>query len=319
VSIRVVGLFVLALCCLPLSALATPAVAYVDRVFPAGSRLQDAVRVERAGRPVAITGDTIDLQPGDRLFIHRRAQGEWAVTVRYIANNTVVTVHRGARTGRTDGADLTVERPALPGLTGAVYRWFKELLRGVDQGESAMTASRGPDGSGSCFNLSGNSNDPVGFSIPILRAAKSQVVAGPRALFVSWRGGAAPFQVTLAKADTDELVARQDNVRDTCSARLPKADLAPGRYVLKVADANNRREEEDSLFAVGAAPGMPPELRDAGLPGEVRDLYYATWLTSIDGGTWAFEAQQRVAAMDCRSAAVREWLSRWGEPGPCAP
>jgi hypothetical protein len=106
-------------------------------------------------------------------------------------------------------------------------------------------------------------------------------------------------------------------VRGTCAAYLPRTDLRPGHYQLTLTDAQNVKEQEDSLFVVAEAPAEPSELRDANLPEEARQLYTATWMTVLDGGEWAFEAQQRVAAMDCHSTAVQNWLRHWGGTMPC--
>ena len=47
-------------------------------------------------------------------------------------------------------------------------------------------------------------------------------------------------------------------------------------------------------------------------------LAVAIGLSVLDGGKWACEAQQRVAAMDCRSAVVEDWLRQWGSSTPCS-
>jgi hypothetical protein len=297
-----------------------PPVAYIDHVYPSGLTLSAAARVKRSGGFLPISGSTLDLEPGDEIYMRKP---DAVITVRYLANNTVVSV-TGARTAGADKPDWTVQRPSLPGLTGGALALLKAAFKAafdeVDQSgaAAAMSASRGIAVSGTCFNDTGRSDVPASFSIPVLMAGRSQIVEGPRALFVSWRGGAEPFSVVLADTATAAIISKSANVHDGCAVRLPQTDLKPGRYRLSVVDANNTRLEEDSLYVVEQAPKMPQQLRDAPLPDEARQLYFATWLAAIDQGEWAFEAQQLVASMDCHSAAVQDWLRRWGGVPACS-
>jgi hypothetical protein len=293
-------------------------VAYVERFFPTGAQLSQLIQVERAGRLLRFEGNKLDLEPGDQIFV---TNPNAVIVVRYIANNDPVTVRQSVRTGSTkEQADLTVGSSSLPGLKGELKAWFEDQLTGADRNghKPLPAASKGVGAPGVCFNETGRTDDPMSFNVPILTAEKSQIVSGPRELFVSWRGGVPPFSVTFADAKTGAVIVRLADIHAACFARLPEKELAVGRYRLTVTDANNVKEEEDSLFVVDHSPSMPPELRDAPLADEARQLYFATWLSAIDDGEWAFEAQQRVAAMDCHSAAVQDWLRRWGSSTPCA-
>jgi hypothetical protein len=232
--------------------------------------------------------------------------------VRMLATNKTVVLAKGEI--------QEFKQSAVPGLPGSVWAWFIGVLRGSDQaGDSSTrtTASRAVN-TGSCYNETGKTNEPVTFRIPILAASRSVLAAGNRAIFVSWQGGVPPFSVTLSAAETGKILAQTVGVRGTCAAYLPRTDLRPGHYHLTLTDAQNVKEQEDSLFVVAEAPAEPSELRDANLPEDARQIYAATWLGVLDGGKWAFEAQQRVAAMDCRSAAVQDWLRQWGSSTPCA-
>jgi hypothetical protein len=287
-------------------------VAFVNQVFPSNARFH----VERDGHALPVTEHNANLAAGDRLYVD---SPDALITVRYIANNSLVTVRRSARRGSAEEADLTVGAPALQGLTGVVLAWFEGELSGADQGGHGLTSTltRGGGSTGSCYNESGRTDDPTPFSIPILGAERSEIAAGDRSIFISWRGGAAPYTVTLSDAQTGTAVARSDNIRDGCWVRLPARRLAEGRYALAVVDGNGSKEEETGLFVVDVAPSMPQTLRDAQIDDNVRNLYYATWLSAIDKGEWAFEAQQFVAGMDCRSSAVQDWLRRWGDAPTC--
>jgi hypothetical protein len=250
------------------------------------------------------------LLPGDQIVITRPGA---VVIVRKLATNEIIAIG-------TDATSLTYKlpQPAIPGLPKSVLAWFEGALRGANQASdsNAMVTSRAVKGP--CYNETGKTNEPVEFRIPVLVASRSVIAAGNRSLFVSWQGGVPPFSLTLSAAQTGTIVAQTADIRGSCAAYLPRTELRPGQYRLTLTDAHNIKEQEDSLFVVDEAPTEPRQLRDANLPEEARSIYAATWLAAWDRGSWAFEAQQRVAAMDCRSAAVQDWLQQWGSSIPCA-
>jgi hypothetical protein len=300
-------------------------VAYVENDFiPHGARLADIVHIKRHAKWLNITGSSIDLMVADEIYVVRP---DAAIIVRMLADNEFIPVRK---TTKAEVADFVVRKVALPGLQGKMLVWMKDVLLGANRASSQngvaasvadnrieVAASRAVN-TGPCYNETGKTNEPVTFRIPILAASRSVLAAGNRAIFISWQGGAPPFSVTLSDAETGRILAQTAGVGNTCAAYLPRADLRPGRYRLTLTDAQNVKEQEDSLFVVDEAPAEPRELRDANLPDEARQIYAATWLAVLDHGTWAFEAQQRVAAMDCRSAAVEDWLRQWGSSTPCA-
>ncbi len=283
-------------------------VAYIDQIIPPNYRLGDVAKMNRNGNARPMTDNPVTLLPGDQIVVTRPGV---VVMVRTLATNKSIAVNKSE--------SYTVPRPAVPGLAGAVSAWFVGVLRGADQtGDSnTITASRAVN-TGRCYNETGKTNEPVTFRIPILAASRSVLAAGNRAIFVSWQGGVQPFSVTLSTAETGRILVKTVGVRGTCSVYLPRTDLQPGQYRLTLTDADNVKEQEDNLFVVARAPAEPGELRDANLPEEARQLYAATWLAVLDHGTWAFEAQQRVAAMDCQLAAVEDWLRQWGSSTPCS-
>jgi len=285
-------------------------VAYIDHHIPSDARLADIVKItDSKGKDIEYRpkDNYVTFRPGDKIAVTRP---DAVVMVRMLATNETFLV--------TQSKPLTFQQPAVSGLLGSVGPWLIGVLLGSDRaGDSnAMAASRAVN-TGSCYNETGKTNEPVTFRIPILAASRSVLAAGNRAIFVSWQGGVPPFSVTLSAAETGRILAQTVGVRGTCSVFLPRTDLRPGHYQLTLTDAQNVKEQEDSLFVVAEAPAEPSELRDANLPEDARQLYVATWLSVLDRGIWAFEAQQRVAAMDCHSAAVQDWLRHWGGPMPC--
>jgi hypothetical protein len=294
-------------------------VAYIDRIIPSDARLADIATITPLAGQAVGRGKDIErrlkdnpvkfrFRLGDRIDVTRQ---DAVVMVRLLATNETVLV--------TKDKPLPFQQSAVPGLLGSVATWLIGVFQGSDQAgdsKTATTASRGVN-TGPCYNETRKTNEPVMFRIPILAASRSVLAAGNRAIFVSWQGGVPPFSVTLSTAETGVVIAKTTGV-NACAGRLPSVSLTPGHYRLAVTDANNVAEQEESLFSVvGDAPTTPRELREADIPEEARQLYTATWMTVLDGGEWAFEAQQRVAAMDCHSAAVQDWLRHWGGPMPC--
>jgi hypothetical protein len=285
-------------------------VAYIDHIIPSDARLADIATITGKDIERRLKDNPVKFRLGDQIAVTRQ---DAVVMVRLLATNETVVL-------TTKDKPLTFKQSAVPGLLGPVVPWLIGVLQGSDQAgdsKTTTTASRGVN-TGPCYNETRKTNEPVMFRIPILAASRSVLAAGNRAIFVSWQGGVPPFSVTLSAAETGRILAQTDGVRGTCAAYLPRIDLGPGHYHLTLTDAQNVKEQEDNLFVVAEAPAEPRELRDANLPEDARQLYAATWLGVLDSGIWAFEAQQRVAAMDCRSAAVEDWLRQWGSSTPCA-
>jgi hypothetical protein len=288
--------------------------AYVDQTIPPHLPLAEIAKIEGENR--SDVGDRLTKAPvvllkGDTITITRP---DGVVIVRQLLTNAVTAV----TFEMTKKNPYPVSRNGASGfgLGWVPARWFIGVLQGANQTGDTIAASRGiPDGP--CYNQTGRTNQPTVFEVPILASDRSLLLAGRREVFVAWRGGAPPFKVTLADAATNGVRAQRVDVRRTCAVYLPGVELNPGRYRLTVTDANNVDVQEDNLFVVAEAPAEPRELHDADLPAESHRLFTATWLGLWDHGRWAFEAQQRVASMDCRSASVQDWLRQWGRSTSC--
>lgn len=286
-------------------------VAFLDVAYPTGTRPAEVIRVVRGGRPVTTVTLGFDLLPGDKLFLTRPGS---AVSLRYLSSGKRLIIRW--RPGQSGGAtpDHVVEGNRSGGLAGEGLAFVKALLGSPDQSarRDAVMGSRGDPLT--CNNSSGESNAPTVFAMPALASSQSFLSAGRRSIFVSWEGGAAPFEVTLQEASTGREVGRVGGVTG-CSLRTERLDLRTGQYVLAVTDRNGTRLEETALVVVRAAPQAPSEL--SGVPEPMRTLYYATWLEQQEQGVWRFEAVQRVAGLGCSLEDARDWLGSWSPPGAC--
>lgn len=158
--------------------------------------------------------------------------------------------------------------------------------------------------------------DIAPLALPVLSGAQTNIVGGQRALFLAWTGGAGPFSVQIVNAADGKEVTGRTDIR-TRSTSLPVTVMGPGHYTLWVRNRAGHRVEgirEDALMVLpqDALPGMPEVLAASGLPTETRTLFYADFLAALDDGRWTLEALQQVVALKSQSAAVRQWLGRYG-------
>jgi len=145
--------------------------------------------------------------------------------------------------------------------------------------------------------------------VPIL-VPGARIVAGTRDLPLAWRGGCAPFVVTVlargqALVDRESIEGRQ--------VRLDDVPLSPGRYSVLITDAGGRRFE-GALEATGAGPAVPAELAaDTSSLGVVAQ---AVWLSEHDGGRWRLESFERlrplIRAGDPLAGTIGDGVL-WGE------
>ena len=123
--------------------------------------------------------------------------------------------------------------------------------------------------------------------VPIL-VSGARIVAGDRDLPLAWRGGCAPFVVTVL-AGGQRLVHRESI--EGRQVRLDDVPLAPGRYSVVIMDATGRRFE-GALEATGEGPALPPEVAaDTSSLGVVAQ---AVWLAEHERGRWRLESFERL-------------------------
>ena len=249
----------------------------------------NAFRLSRAGK--AITYADVGLHACDKLAL--------------LDDKAVVRVRLASNLRMQLDADTPGRQIEVPcdqrGIAAEVAAAIRAMLRSIEQRKVRVAAL---------------TRDISPLLVPALAGPQANLVAGKRALYLAWTGGAGPFSVQVtAGADGREVVSRA-NI-DAHSVRLPVADFAPGQYTLRVRNRAGHRVEgirEDGLFVVAddALPPLPDALKDVTLNEEGRTLFYADYLAVQDDGRWTLEALQRVAALPGQSAAVRQWLWRYG-------
>ena len=249
----------------------------------------NAFRLTRAGKALAYTD--AGLHACDKLFL----VDEKAVVRVRLASNLRMQLD-------ADSPGRQIEVPCdQRGVAADLATAIRAMLRGIEQRKVRVAAL---------------TRDISPLLVPALAGPQANLVAGKRALYVAWTGGAGPFSVQLSSAAEGRDVLSRSSIEGH-SVRLPAADLAPGQYTLRVRNRAGHRVEgirEDGVFVVAenALPVLPDVLKDPALSEEARVLFYADYLAAQDDGRWTLEALQRVAALPGQSAPVRQWLWRYG-------
>lgn len=158
----------------------------------------------------------------------------------------------------------------------------------------------------------GNASVPAPLALPVFDAERTLVVAGRRNLFMVWVGGQRPYRVELRAADGKVLTQASD-IYET-AVQLSFAELAPGRHVITVYEANGNGLMEDRIFAVvaGELPSRPAILARSDLTDDEQELLYAYYLDGFGGGEWTFEALQRAHAIQTRIPGAASWIRSYG-------
>jgi hypothetical protein len=197
------------------------------------------------------------------------------------AGATLVIQLASGRTSKLEGPKT--HTIANTGPLGKVKAFFADIS-GVFDDEFRQEALAGSRGGEQC---AAEGEAVKAIEVPIL-VPDARIVAGNRDLPLAWRGGCAPFVVTVlaggqALLDRESIEGRQ--------VRLDDVPLAPGRYSVVITDADGRRFE-GALEATGKGPTLPAELAtDTSSLGVVAQ---AVWLAEHERGRWRLESFERL-------------------------
>jgi hypothetical protein len=238
-------------------------------------------------------GVVAEYRPSSEHFLFTRAPRGETVPVRIgtvVMAGDRVTLPAGAtlviqlasgRTSRLEGPKThTIENT---GPLGKVWAFLGDIPGVFDDEfrQEGLAASRGNE------QCAAEGEIVPAIDVPIL-VPGARIVAGNRDLPLAWRGGCAPFVVTVlaggqALLDRESIEGRQ--------VRLDDVPLAPGRYSVVITDAGGRRFE-GALEATGEGPALPAELAsDTSSLGVVAQ---AVWLAEHERGRWRLESFERL-------------------------
>jgi hypothetical protein len=145
-------------------------------------------------------------------------------------------------------------------------------------------------------------------AFPMLAVGDQRVVAGRRALALSWSGGAPPYVVSVGTEGATAPLATAHAAAK--HVRLPEASFTPGAYAVRIEAADGLRgEARFTVVAASALPAQPADvatiLADPGTPVDLRAAYAAAWLMADPSDAWRLEAYQRVVGHDDSALARR--------------
>jgi hypothetical protein len=170
------------------------------------------------------------------------------------------------------------------GPIGKAKAAFYRTISGVFDDEYRREGLAGSRGNEQC---AAEGRQAAVIEVPIL-VPDAQIVAGDRDLPLAWRGGCAPFVVTI-HAGGQKLVYRESI--EGRQIRLDDVPLVPGRYAVTITDADGRRFEAP-LEAVAAGPTVPSDIAaDTSSLGVVAQ---AIWLAQHEDGRWRLESFERL-------------------------
>jgi hypothetical protein len=231
---------------------------------------------------IVMAGDKLSLPAGSSVLV-RLADGK---SVQYVGPKEVTV-------------------PDAPPL-GKVATFLKSLkdVYDHDYRREGTAESRG----GETCAAPGEPVRPI--DVPIL-APGARIIAGERDLPLAWRGGCAPYVVTLL-AGADKLVDRESI--EGRQVRLDDVRLVPGRYEVRIADATGLKYEA-SLEVLSAGPVIPVEL--AADNSALGVIAQAVWLADQDGGRWRLDSFEKlrplIRAGDPLAGTIGDGVL-WGSP-----
>lgn len=271
-----------------------PPVAYVQVDAETEQAPYDSIRLTRGGVPIA--SDT-PMRPCDKVEFVAGSGGPPRVRIGTVQGGRVTVLDK-------DNVTFEVACDTLP-LKESLARIWREIAGPAISGVQAAAPRR---------VLAGSRGAPL--ELPVFDAPTSTIVAGRRALFLTWRGGSPPYRVVLFRAGPQgpvKIIDRGDINQSW--VELPEVEIERGRHRVELHDLGSGKAlAEDNLMALEPSelPRRPDPLNDSSLTNSERELLYAYYLEGLGNGGWTFEAMQRIRGIRDQIPAARVWLRGYG-------
>lgn len=251
-------------------------------------RQPEDYRLERNGKTLPIQYYQI-LQTGDRLSMEK--EGE----LRLERDDGTELVIRLGNSPYTVTAQDTNPGQA-PGIWTNLVAWASGWLH-----------ARNEDGTAKPPVHLGTRNDAViPLTLPLAPVAPIQLMAGERALHLTWAGGQPPFQIRLRR-DREAALLVDQQVDQKRRFSSPPLSLTPGAYQLTIQD--HRQPAVTLTVEVVAAAALPvPAAQWTVVTGtdSLKETVYAVWLAA-QNEAWLLEAYQRAVLWQDRHPPAK-WL-----------
>jgi hypothetical protein len=221
------------------------------------------------------------LYEGDEVFL--RAAG----------SRIVLETEAGVETDVT-GAGVLYQVKGDAAAGGGFWSMLGAVAEAVGGGEGDIA----PD------NMMTRETDDV-ISVPMAIRGSNHVVGDERPVWISWRGGKAPYRVSVSSGGSVE-VHEGIGVEEFS---FPLPSTSAGRVKVAIEDAGGRKV--NVLLKLRDKRPETPFGSSAGRPAAV--LADAAWLTRADDGSWAFEAARLLSEKSDGSPAAALLLRKIGD------
>ncbi len=233
-----------------------------------------AYTIIRGQKLLVTVGFLTELQAGDMIVVN---DPKHSLLVKFADNSKETVMAKNS-------PYIVVSKGAVPSLWGNFKDWATQLTqRHQDEVTAVSISTKG-----------GSNQSPI---MPLLEVKTEKsakvLVAGKRALYLTWKRGRADYQLILKQGD-QTLFTQSVKERDF---QLPELSFTPGDYQWSLSDSE-ARQVEYSFTVVDRLPIYPKELSDdslASLSAAARLTLQAMWLAEQEQGRWSLEAYQRVA------------------------
>ena len=215
------------------------------------------------------------LRVGDELIVE---DAESRLVARCGGREVVVT--------RAESPFVVSYEGAPPDLLENLLAWAREFLGGgvAAPGSTASVAVRGEE------------DEPL--AIPMLKDRSVFTGAGRREIALGWYGGRPPFGLRLYDITHRLQIASEPLLGEREAILSARAALAEGSYEVEVVDATGVYAREGFEVVLGEKLPRPPKaLSGATRSDPIRATLRATWIASIDEGSFVLEGYQQAAAL----------------------
>lgn len=142
---------------------------------------------------------------------------------------------------------------------------------------------------------------PAPYTNLLKKRKHRKLVAGTRPLYLAWKGGKAPYDLTIKRAN--QKLLEEKGLKEQ-RIKTPVLDLTVGDYRLRICDAQKKCSVDYAFSVVESKPEYPRELKDSRIPEATRLTAQATWLAAQGRKKWFFEAYQQIAGLSEPSARI---------------
>lgn len=199
-----------------------------------------------------------------------------------------------------------------------IYTLWKRIQ---DQlGFSSATSTKSDTVYGHGRGQEGDDSEEQDLRVPMLDNVDTQIQAGNRMLYLTWKGGFAPYAVMVYElANPTTLIAQREKLQ-VAEVEFESVQFLPGRYQITIRSASGLLHKTSfEVVEASTMPTAPPDLLNLGSHDVPPPLLKAMWLAGQRDGELIFEAYQQIWEISKAhplAKTVLEKLERGWKPQP---